>query len=567
MLFILVVELLANNIRDDKNIKGVSLSDNTPPVKIKLFADNITYFMKDLIDFREILSKIKAFTSFSGLELNKKKSQIMKIGKNDSHGYRHGIQLVGEVKILGIIFSSTIPARSNSKNFDQKIEQVEKILALWNKRNLTMIGKILLIKTYGLSKFIHTMQSIGIPVEKLKRINSIFFRFLWSKTNVNNKVTERVKRNILYNDTSEGGLKMIDIVNMQKSFYLHWGEKLLTTNNESWRVAPLISLAPVGGIYAFKSNLDKQSFKGLDRILSTFWRTVLGTWLEHNINENTQKINCDSPLFNNKNIMYKKKTLFITQCISANMLKLGDCLESRNIISYEQFKAKYDLKGNQQLIYNVLFNSIHPIIKEKRVNFMIGSDSQQTDSEYRGLTIGKIGRKRFYSLLVDKNTPPIEATWGTTLNEAFNKKIWNIPSMATSEAKILALQWKILHRIYPTAILLQKMRVTDSNLCLRCNTLDTIEHFFFDCTIAKTLWNYILTIINGKIGKRINLDKKKVMLGLINENGVKRRDILFINKVILIGKLVISKFKYGKYVNIINLMDNEMRIRKIQTHV
>ena len=33
--------------------------------------------MKDLIDFREVLSKIKTFTEFSGLALNKSKSFAM----------------------------------------------------------------------------------------------------------------------------------------------------------------------------------------------------------------------------------------------------------------------------------------------------------------------------------------------------------------------------------------------------------------------------------------------------------------------------------------------------------
>ena len=61
LLFILTVELLGKSIRKDKNIRGISIPEFHSCLKIKQYADDTTLFLRDFIDFREVLSKIKLF--------------------------------------------------------------------------------------------------------------------------------------------------------------------------------------------------------------------------------------------------------------------------------------------------------------------------------------------------------------------------------------------------------------------------------------------------------------------------------------------------------------------------
>ncbi|GFR76271.1 reverse transcriptase [Elysia marginata] len=77
MLFIIAVELLAINIRQSDKIRGIALPQSTLSLKILQFADDTTLFLKDEMDFREVLSKIKVFSLCSGLQLNEKKSKAM----------------------------------------------------------------------------------------------------------------------------------------------------------------------------------------------------------------------------------------------------------------------------------------------------------------------------------------------------------------------------------------------------------------------------------------------------------------------------------------------------------
>ena len=228
LLFICTVELLARSIRNDNSIKGITVIENGRPKKIKLFADDITLLLKDQIDFREVLSKIKLFSDFSGLKLNMKKSMAMILdSKKNNTKTIQGIQVVEQVKILGIHFSTKAQPCNIDDNYDSKIIHLENVCKLWSKRNLSIIGKIIIIKTFGISIFTHILNSIGMDEQRITKINQILYRFIWNKSFSKTKTIEKVKRTVLCNDKKDGGLAMIDISQFQAGFYLKWAEQLL----------------------------------------------------------------------------------------------------------------------------------------------------------------------------------------------------------------------------------------------------------------------------------------------------------------------------------------------------
>ena len=92
------------------------------------------------------------------------------IGNNDfKNNVKYGIKFKNKLKILGIIFSNEQDASDIAQNIDSRINQLENICSLWQRRYLTFFGKITVLKAYGISIFIHLMQSIGISVENLKK--------------------------------------------------------------------------------------------------------------------------------------------------------------------------------------------------------------------------------------------------------------------------------------------------------------------------------------------------------------------------------------------------------------
>ena len=68
-------------------------------------------------------------------------------------------------------------------NWVKRIESVRKILTRWwSRRDLSLIGKIHIVKLFGISQFNFLLQSISLPDDVLKQINKLFFSFFWEKT-------------------------------------------------------------------------------------------------------------------------------------------------------------------------------------------------------------------------------------------------------------------------------------------------------------------------------------------------------------------------------------------------
>ena len=81
----------------------------------------------------------------------------------------------------------------------------------WQNRNLTFEGKSLIIKTFGLSQLIYGMQICEIRSESIRLIEKYMFCFVWlGSRSVKERGVDRIKRSVLKNDYSEGGLNEME---------------------------------------------------------------------------------------------------------------------------------------------------------------------------------------------------------------------------------------------------------------------------------------------------------------------------------------------------------------------
>ena len=125
------------------------------------------------------------------------------------------------------------------------------------------------------------------------------------------------------------------------------------------------------------------------------------------------------------------------------------------------------------------------------------------------------------------------------------------------------LLWKILHNIYPTNILLHRMGISENRNCKFCtDETDYTEHFLWSCGKINLIWKKVEEYAYLKFDKLIKLKLKDVLFGY-NETE-NSSDILDINHVILIAKMCISKYRYGKYFDLFFLFERELRLRNAQ---
>ena len=117
------------------------------------------------------------------------------------------------------------------------------------------------------------------------------------------------------------------------------------------------------------------------------------------------------------------------------------------------------------------------------------------------------------------------------------------------------MHFKIIHGIYPTNILLQKMGIKKYNVCDLCHEVDTLTHFFYECPALKEFWKIIQLKVNSDLGCCVHFNPKIALLGITHEDTEVETNILNeINLVLIIAKLSISKHKYSKYASCLTLL-------------
>ena len=103
-LFLLALELLIINIKDNKDIKGMAFGEEE--IKVVAFADDTTVFMRDMTDAKTLLKILCSFEKVSGLKINREKSEGFWLGANKNSNHKPlGMKWKTCIKILGIHIS------------------------------------------------------------------------------------------------------------------------------------------------------------------------------------------------------------------------------------------------------------------------------------------------------------------------------------------------------------------------------------------------------------------------------------------------------------------------------
>ena len=78
LLFVIGIEVLVNVIKSKSTIKGIKVGEKE--IKVSLYADDTTVFVRDLDSIKELLALLNDFTNLSGLEINTTKTEGMWLG-------------------------------------------------------------------------------------------------------------------------------------------------------------------------------------------------------------------------------------------------------------------------------------------------------------------------------------------------------------------------------------------------------------------------------------------------------------------------------------------------------
>ena len=116
------------------------------------------------------------------------------------------------------------------------------------------------------------------------------------------------------------------------------------------------------------------------------------------------------------------------------------------------------------------------------------------------LSSRSISCRKAYKILLRKHTDPPTSQGRLIkygINESEHSLYYLLPFVVTHETKLSIFQFKILHNILSTNLLLYRMNIRDSSSCPICNnSTQTIEHMFITCYSALEFWNQFKQMVH-----------------------------------------------------------------------
>ncbi len=125
------------------------------------------------------------------------------------------------VKICGITYSNDKEISYN-ENVLKKIIKMERQLNIWRQRNISLEGKILLVKCFGLSQLIYSLQATHIRPQEIKMIENIIYKFIWNIPSNSTRTSGKIRRETLQASVENGGLNAPNVKSLNEAIkYKH----------------------------------------------------------------------------------------------------------------------------------------------------------------------------------------------------------------------------------------------------------------------------------------------------------------------------------------------------------
>ena len=208
-IFILTVELLGISIRNNKEIEGIRIGQEE--IKAGQFANDLWSTLKAKeATVNAMLDELENFRKFSGLQINPQKSMILRLGpfKDSDAKFYTKKKLFWSPKPIKILGIYLFPEKQviYRENFQEALHRVKDTLDRWKERNLTLMGKIVVINTLVSTIFIHKLLALPDPLEIFyKEYKQLVLDFIWDSK------IPKIKYDRLIQRYENLGIKLIDM--------------------------------------------------------------------------------------------------------------------------------------------------------------------------------------------------------------------------------------------------------------------------------------------------------------------------------------------------------------------
>lgn len=482
IIFILCMEVLIKNITMNKKIKPISsvTLDYIWPIVFG-YADDIQVLISnDQVSINEVFHEYSKFSKMSGLALNSEKTEIFKIGHTNDletikikyNGVTSMVNTANCINVNGII----IGRDSQAMNWDKVITNINENFVAWSKRSLSLIGKIQIYKTFGLSQLLYKYSVASLTVNEERELKNCVFKFLWNSNYLAKKAPDRIKRSIMEQPIELGGFGMLDpllviralkikqiVKNLGENHPVGQLDKKLIDNSSFFGVKSKFSVDPCVDEYCQWAGQNR-----MDLLLSEDWElendrlTMTAFW-----DENVKQI--VEPLYHG--------SIELCQIRAQKIKTMGELIRQGFDINPNMVKPQY---RKILEICRKMPNQLIDLITTTPINWESYSIK---------------GKRKHPSLITTKDIRTTINPGSPVLN---SKLLGNIdPEVASSYFKKITkikssrLKGNLLRAMHGDIFSNDRCKrfgLTKTDLCDRCGKQDSAKHYIALCEKINPIW-------------------------------------------------------------------------------
>jgi hypothetical protein len=501
ILFILCIDPLIRNIEMNNKINRVEIEDIALP-KIVAYADDITCMTDSARSIKHIFKEYEKLSKAANLILNADKTEILDVRENV-----HNIQYMGEsfsvrgskvVKINGIILTTDLDDMKE-RNYRLLTEKIINSLASWKTRQLSLLGRILIYKTFGLSQVTYPLSIIKLDTQQCNKIERLFDNFICGRDLQSNTSQFRIAKDRLCASMANGGFGMISFQNVIKGIRCRQLCKLF----DPQYCHPLKYLTIKDGV----SLISGHSLTPLaDEVAIEAHRHLI------NYNINCIKNSLDDQIITDLVMLEQIGEIDVSQIIkqgwiyrpeTTNLIHINMCRNIKDIID----RGRRIMPITNKVVKGPYLRIIRLLINNN-IQCPLQSIDRLKNKNGRYKNIFLIASKEFREMLNGEQKVLKSKYIGDIDNYVVKEYLTQIKRLTNTKHKNTLLRvWNGDCLSYTR---LRHMGITDVNTCPNCNELDTPEHMLLECEVAQNVWNKILR----KFPRNQNITKWMYVMGI-----------------------------------------------------
>lgn len=485
-LFVICAEVLALMIRECKDIKGLVV--NGIEHKISQYADDTEFTLdENEKSFEACFNVLEYFGKISGLKVNTDKTSAMWLGslKNSPKQFMPHLNIAWNpphMRVLGILLTNSLK-ECLKLNYDEKFYEVKKLMQAWLKRNITPLGRIMVLKSLILSKLIHLWLLLPRPPEnRISELQAMCFKFVW-----NNK-PDKISRKTSVKAVTNGGLGLPDVKTLITALKLTWIRKYKNSSHK-WKSIVTEGFTQISQLEIYGPEITNKYVGG-----NVFWTEVFNAYREFFYKVEIRRLDeiLAIPLCFNKNILFGRRPVNKNRWIEQGVCYIGDFIkEEGNFYNAEEFNEKYNVEVDY-ITYNGIKMAIKKYIRTYGLT-IINNKRLLINPQLKKLYSVTKGSKEYYNILLENNCEPkCIKTWESKLSYDVNWKLCFKKIQKCQEVNMKWFKIRIVHRILGTNVILKGMGITPTDLCNFCKKeKDSIVHIFWHCETVKKFWTAV----------------------------------------------------------------------------